>query len=114
MKKDLIIKVVLVALIALSLFLTFMIWTMPSQFNEETNASQGTTSSVSIARDMSQVFGPTQIVLHKNGEINAFTQTEIVTAITREFTKWKVDTIEEPIELTNEEYQEKLRQTNAL
>lgn len=114
MKKDLIIKVVLVALIVLSLFLTFMIWTMPSQFNEETNANQGTTSSVSIARDMSQVFGPTQIVLHKNGEINAFTQTEIVTAITREFTKWKVDTIEEPIELTNEEYEEKLSQTNAL
>ena len=114
MKKDLIIKVVLVVLIILSLFLTFMIWTMPSQFSEETNASQGTTSSVSIARDMSQVFGPTQIVLHKNGEINVFTQTEIVTDITREFTKWKVDAIEEPIELTNEEYEEKLSQTNAL
>lgn len=114
MKKDLIIKVVLVALIVLSLFLTFMIWTMPSQFNEETNESQGTTSAVTIARDISQVFGPTQVVLHKNGEINVFTQTEIVTAITREFTKWKIDTIEEPIELTNEEYEEKLSQTNAL
>lgn len=114
MKKDLIIKVVLVALIVLSLFLTFMIWTMPSQFNEETNESQGTTSAVTIARDISQVFGPTQVVLHKNGEINVFTQTEIVTAITREFTKWKVDTIEEPIELTNEEYEGKLSQTNAL
>lgn len=114
MKKDLIIKVVLVALIVLSLFLTFMIWTMPSQFNEETNESQGTTSAVTIARDMSQVFGPTQVVIHKNGEINVFTQTEIVTAITREITKWKVDTIEEPIELTNEEYEEKLSQTDAL
>lgn len=114
MKKEFIIKVVLAALIVLSLFLTFMIWTMPSQFNEETNTSQGTTSSVSIERELSQVFGPTQIALHKNGEINVFTQADTVESLTKEMTNWKVVALDEPVELTNEEYTEKLSQGNAL
>lgn len=114
MKKDLILNIFLVSLIALSLFLTFIIWTMPSQFNEETNTSQGTTSSVSIERQLSQVFGPVQIALHKNEEINIFTQKNIVESLTKEMTNWKVDSVEEPIELTNEEYQERLSLVNAL
>jgi len=114
MKKDLILKFFLVALIGLSLFLTFIIWTKPSQFNEETNSSQGTTSSVSIVRELPQVFGPTQIVLHQNGEAKVFLQSEVVTSLTKEFTNWNVDAIDEPIELTNEEYQEKLSQVNAV
>lgn len=72
MKKELFLKIVLGALICLSLFLTFIIWTRPSQFNEEINTNQGTTSSVSVARKLPQVFGPTQIVLHSYGETNVF------------------------------------------
>ena len=52
MKKELFLKIVLGALICLSLFLTFIIWTRPSQFNEEINTNQGTTSSVSVARKL--------------------------------------------------------------
>lgn len=114
MKKNLILNVLLVSLIALSLFLTFIIWTMPSQFNEETNTSQGTTSSVSIERRVSQVFGPVQIALHKNEMINVFTQTDVVESLTKQMANWKVDTLDEPIELTNEEYKERLSQSSAL
>ena len=114
MKKNVILNIFLVSLITLSLFLTFIIWTMPSQFNEETNTSQGTTSSVSIERKVSEVFGPVQIALHKNEAINIFTQTDVVNSLTKEMDSWKVDTLDEPIELTNEEYKERLSESNAL
>ncbi|WP_035054835.1 YycH family regulatory protein [Carnobacterium pleistocenium] len=114
MKKDVMLNILLISLITLSLFLTFIIWTMPSQFNEETNTSQGTTSSVSIERKLLQVFGPVQIALHRNEEISVFTQTDVVESITKEMTNWEVDSVEEPIELTNEEYQETLSQINAI
>lgn len=105
MRKDIVLNVFLVSLIVLSLFLTFIIWTKPSQFSEETNTSQGTTSSISIERKLSQVFGPTQIALHRNDEINVFVQTDVVESLTKEMTNWQVDTLDEPVELTNEEYE---------
>ena len=114
MRKDIVLNVFLVSLIVLSLFLTFIIWTKPSQFSEETNTSQGTTSSISIERKLSQVFGPTQIALHRNDEINVFVQTDVVESLTKEMTNWQVDTLDEPVELTNEEYEKKISQVNAV
>lgn len=114
MKKELFLKIVLGALICLSLFLTFIIWTRPSQFNEEINTNQGTTSSVSVVRKLPQVFGPTQIVLHSYGETNVFFQSDVVSSLTKELANWKIHSVEEPVELSNEEYQDKLNQTNAV
>lgn len=109
------IRIALIFLIILSLFLTWAIWTMPSQYDEQTNNDQKKTSSVTISRQLSHVFGPSQIVLHEAGMDKLTTNRTALSSFSKFFmTDWQMGNLEDPLEISNENYQNSLAQSDKI
>lgn len=108
MKWSKFIRPLMILLIVLSLFLTWAIWTMPGQYGEQTSSDQKKTSSVTISRQLARVFGPSQVVLHESDTAEITTNRDVLSAFTKAFNSWKLDSLDDPIELTPDEYQAEL------
>ena len=61
MKWTKLIRPLLIVLILLSLVLMWAIWTGPNQYDNQSGNEQKKLSSVMIKRQLSRVFGPSQI-----------------------------------------------------
>lgn len=100
----------LIFLIALSLFLSFQIWTAGGQYRQPTSTGSTTVTTSLAERTMAEVFSADRIIWHRNAigrtvESNTFHMTEwLSNAIeTMEFGE-----VETPERLTREEYEDSI------
>ncbi|SEK74969.1 Two-component signal transduction system YycFG, regulatory protein YycH [Carnobacterium iners] len=110
MKWSKLIRPLLIILILLSLVLMWGIWTGPSQYDNQTGNEQKKSSSVVIKRQLSRVFGPSQIVLHHAGQARMTMKKEVLTSSNKVFNEIKLDKLEEPINFSSGDYQTELSQ----
>lgn len=116
MKSNYITKGLLVFLIALSLFLTWLIWTSPSQYDERVNTNTTSTSGVTFSRQLFQVYGPSQLAVYEASSetINVTTSNEALTPLMRLFENWELSDLSDSVVLSNQSYQQNLAQTDTI
>ncbi|MCA9765558.1 MAG: regulator of WalKR [Carnobacterium sp.] len=112
MKWSKLVRPLLIILILLSLVLMWGIWTGPSQYDNQTGNEQKKSSSVVIKRQLSRVFGPSQIVLHHSGQARMTMKKEVLASSNEVFNEIKLDRLEEPINFSSEDYQTELNQVD--
>ncbi|WP_034551568.1 YycH family regulatory protein [Carnobacterium funditum] len=112
MKWTKLIRPLLIVLILLSLILMWAIWTGPNQYDNQSENEQKKLSSVTIKREISRVFGPSQIVLHNSGKARMTMKKAVLTSSNKVFSEVKLDRLEDPIRFSSEDYQTELNQTD--
>ena len=112
MKWTKLIRPLLIVLILFSLVLMWAIWTGPNQYDNQSGNEQKKLSSVMIKRQLSRVFGPSQIVLHKSGQAKMTMKKEVLTASNKVFGEVKLGKLEAPVNFTSEDYQTELNQSD--
>ena len=110
MKWTKLIRPLLIVLILLSLFLMRAIWTGPNQYDNQSGNEQRKSSSVVKKRQLSQVFGPTQLVLHKSSQARMTMEKEVLSSSNKVFKEMKLNRLEEPIDFSSQDYQTELNQ----
>lgn len=101
----------LTILILLSLFLSWSMWTAGGSFGENQMITRITTPSVTFTRSEEDVFGPTQIVIHDSeGKRSSINDSELDNIKP----DWTITSVEDPIQVSNEAYQEVMNRTPGL
>lgn len=99
--------ILLGALIVLSLFLSFSLLTTGSQSNEQTSSSGGSTTPALVDRSISEVFSPSQIILHEaydNHQIASLSDTQDL--VKQSYKSMRFKDVQPPKTLTRSEYQQ--------
>lgn len=102
----------LIFLVALSLVLTWAIWTMPGKDEKKANSNTNKLSEITVSRKDNEVFVPTMVVLHKNNTKELTVDTEIMRNFNKEFATWSFASIDSSEVYSGEEYTEKLSENN--
>lgn len=104
-------KIVLTLLIILSLFLTVQLWRNPGGYVVQTdNKETPVVSSVTFDRQLSIVFGPTEVAQHTNQGTFITKKQEVLGSLFTVFQDWEVNDIADPITLNGENYTETVAQ----
>lgn len=96
----------LIFLVALSLVLTWAIWTMPGKDEKKANSNTNKLSEITVSRKDNEVFVPTMVVLHKNNTKELTVDTEIMRNFNKEFATWSFASIDSSEVYSGEEYTE--------
>lgn len=103
-------KIILFFLIALSLFLSWNIWTAGSRV-EETSPTTGTTSpGVIFDRSLTNVFGPVQIAVHEEGRTRITSNEGILSELNDSMVDWTIEELEDPVFLSANEMEVRVNQ----
>ena len=104
-------KIVLTLLIVLSLFLTVQLWRNPGGYVVQTdNTETPVVSSVTFDRQLSIVFGPTEVAQHTNQGTFITKKQEVLGSLFTVFQDWEVNDIADPITINGENYTETVAQ----
>lgn len=111
MKWPLIRTITLTLLIALSLFLTVLLWRNPGGYVVQTDSKDTTVvSSVTFNRQLSTVFGPTDVAQHTDQGTFITKKSEVLESLFLVFQDWEVNDITDPVTINGENYIEKVSQ----
>ncbi|WP_027108163.1 YycH family regulatory protein [Lacticigenium naphthae] len=108
-------RIILAIVILASLILSWLTWSA-GRLSEVAETSGGVSGpAVTFTRDLSSVFGPTQIVFHDDIEsIYATTDESVFSLIQDSYGEWEFSSIEDPQTMTNEGYMNRLMNENAV
>lgn len=98
--------ITLFALIILSLFLSWRMWTAGGGLGESQSPPRVATPSLTFERSKTHVFGPTQIVVHEHQGKRASTNLQMLSQIQKGMSQWEITAIEEPIQISKQAYQD--------
>src|SRR5690625_702044 len=98
--------VTLSGLILLSLFLSWRIWTAGESDGVNQTPVRTATPTVTFERSKAHVFGPVQIIVHENQGKRGSTNLKMLSYIEEEFQGWQVTYMEEPVQISNDAYQD--------
>lgn len=105
-------KVVLTLLILLSLYLSGIIWRNPGDYNDNANEKDNTPrTSVTFNRNISQVFGPSSIVLHDEGSSQLTNRSKTLSSLNKMLDEWQLSNLSDPAALKKADYRERLTQS---
>ena len=105
----------LFALIFLSMFLTWQIWTAGDSFGESSQTPSRTDRpSVTFERAKAHVFGPTQVVVHNGEELLASTNEMMLTQLEKGLSEWTITGIDNPLQLSKKSFQEMMERNSGL
>lgn len=108
-------KITLTVLIALSLFLTVLIWRNPGGYVVQTDTPEtSVVSSVTFDRQLTSVFGSTEVVYHTN-QTNLLTKDPTVLGtLPSVFQEWEINDIADPITLNGDNYIEAVSKSKTV
>lgn len=108
-------KITLTVLIMLSLFLTVLIWRNPGGYVVQTDTPETSViSSVTFDRQLSSVFGPTEVVYHTNQSSLLTKDSKVLGNMFSVFQEWEVTDIADPITLNGDNYIESVTESRAV
>ncbi|MEC2075627.1 YycH family regulatory protein [Metabacillus fastidiosus] len=91
MKRELIKTIVLTLLVALSLFFTWAIWTIPSSYDQFQNSAYQEGKKISNkTKDIHEVVQPYQILFHRNNEHYGALDRNDIKKVWNEVYKWQI------------------------
>ncbi len=89
-------KGILYFLIALSLFLSWNIWTAGSQTEEGATTSGNGNPTVIFDRSLTSVFGPVQVAVHEGGDIRITGSEGMLTPLSENIVDWTLEGLNDP------------------
>ncbi|MFL2105357.1 YycH family regulatory protein [Desemzia sp. FAM 23991] len=98
-------KIVLTLLIVLSLFLTVLLWRNPGGYVVQTENNEApVVSSVTFDRQLSTVFGPTEVAEHTNQGTFITKNKAVLSSLFTAFQNFEVNDVTDPITMNGENY----------
>lgn len=104
-------KIILTLLIVLSLVLTVMLWRNPGGYVVQTDSKEKpVVSSVTFDRQLSIVFGPTEVAEHTNQGTFITKDQDVLGSLFTIFQNFEVNDIADPITVSGENYTDRVSQ----
>lgn len=107
-------KGILYFLIALSLFLSWNIWTAGSQTEEGATTSGNGNPTVIFDRSLTSVFGPVQVAVHEGGNIRITGSEGMLTPLSENIVDWTLEGLSDPESISPTNFANQANQTASI
>jgi len=114
MNWDYIRKAALFFLIALSLFLSWNIWTAGTRTGESTTSSGNGSPAVIFDRSLTSVFGPVQVAVHEGDSVRLTSSEGMLSELNDSIVDWSFEQLEDPIFLSSNDFLNRVEQQPSL
>ncbi|CRH17239.1 YycH family protein [Carnobacterium maltaromaticum] len=107
------VRIALVFLVALSLVLTWAIWTMPNKI-ENSNDSNSKKTGINSTLQENEIFSANRVVFHTDNNPKLASNPDLMARLDKEFYEWKFSNIKDAKTYNDEDYTSKLGEGNSL
>lgn len=107
------VRIALVFLVALSLVLTWAIWTMPNKIENSSDSNSKKTGINSTLQE-NEIFSANRVVFHTDNNPKLASNPDLMARLDKEFYEWKFSNIKDAKTYNDEDYTSKLGEGNSL